>query len=672
MNTAISANIEGIIKDLQINDYMVPLYEFLVNSFQSIAERYGAENVKDKGKVLINIERRKSEGGDLLNPIIAVSIEDNGIGFNDANFSSFTRAYSEKKAQLGGKGVGRFAALAVFDAIEIESVYESEQGTRFKRCCRLARSSKSEVENISHEQTNEEIKTIIHLKNMRDEYSDETAGVNNEEIAANLLQHVFLYFINNQAPKVIIDDSVNPIDLDDNEAIKENVIFNANHKRANANFIMFGIRKVKENVNWVMYCAHNRVVMKKKLKTILPLIDGPISIGNDNLYFDIYILSDYLDSVVKSGRNGFNFPKKNDASDQQTELESIKIDENVIEDLIIETIETELKDVVEVFRKSREKQVEKFVASDDGIDYRNVPIPPTLLNKLGANATPKEIRNCLIEEKIRRSAYINERKDKLLERDYSETDDYQSLMKEVLGLYQQENAEQLAKYVMHRKVIIHLMDKYLKWVDSDSKHYMEESSLHNIIYTMGGTQKEISYNHHNLWLLDDRLAFYRFITSDLSFRKQEALKNRSDSLKEPDIILYDVPFFYGEMDDGDEIKSIVIFELKRPARMVTYLDYFKQSDEQIDSLRKGNKLGPDGDQIPAQPSTPIFFYYVCDEKAFVALKETLCPNHGYKETPYNSIAHADNVTHREILTYRTLLSNAKRRNKMFFKQLNIE
>lgn len=656
---------------MQINDYMVPLYEFLVNSFQSIAERYGAENVKDKGKVLINIERSQRNGGDLLNPITAVSIEDNGIGFNDVNFSSFTRAYSEKKAQLGGKGVGRFAALAVFDAIEIESVYEGEQGTRFKRCCRLARSSKSEVEDISHGPTDEEIRTIIHLKNIREEYSEETAGVNTDELAANLLQHVFLYFINNQAPEVIVNDGTSIINLDDSGVIQEKVIFSADCQHANTNFSVFGVRKEKENVNWVMYCAHNRAVMKKKLKTILPLIDGPITLDKHNMYFDIYILSDYLDSIVKSGRNGFNFPKKNDASEKQGELSTIKIDEAVIDDLIVETLEDRLKDVVNDLRKTREKQVEKFMSGDDGIEYRNVKITPAFLNKLGANATHKEIRNYLTEEKIRRSEYINEQKDILMERDYSNQADYQELMQRVLQLYQEENSEQLAKYVRHRKVILELMERYLGWVDSSNEKYKNELALHNIIYTMGATQADMSYDKHNLWILDDRLAFYRYIASDKSIRSHEALNNPTASRKEPDIALYDVPFVYGEKDDGDEIKTIVVFELKRPERDITYLQYIQQSDEQINGLREGLRKDDNGSRLPAQPNTPIFFYYVCDEKAYNSLVKDLS-HHNYYATPYNSIVQADHITHKEILTYRTLLANAKRRNKMFFKKLGLE
>lgn len=45
---------------------------------------------------------------------------------------------------------------------------------------------------------------------------------------------------------------------------------------------------------------------------------------------------------------------------------------------------------------------------------------------------------------------------------------------------------------------------------------------------------------------------------------------------------------------------------------------------------------------------------------------------GFRETPYKSLIRMteDNV-YQEILTYKTLLSNAKRRNAIFFKKLGI-
>jgi hypothetical protein len=66
--------------------------------------------------------------GGLLGPIQSVTIRDNGIGFNDANFDSFSTPDSEYKLSRGGKGLGRFICLQVFSKIEVTSIYKNGKG----------------------------------------------------------------------------------------------------------------------------------------------------------------------------------------------------------------------------------------------------------------------------------------------------------------------------------------------------------------------------------------------------------------------------------------------------------------------------------------------------------------------------------------------------------------
>ena len=124
MGKNLTTDIEGIIRELNISeeDVLYPFYEAVVNSIQAIDER---KNCSD-GKISVYIERDKSEQSlfEQYNqyPISSIRIVDNGIGFTSANYESFGKAHSTKKAHLGGKGLGRFAILSVFNTIEIESI----------------------------------------------------------------------------------------------------------------------------------------------------------------------------------------------------------------------------------------------------------------------------------------------------------------------------------------------------------------------------------------------------------------------------------------------------------------------------------------------------------------------------------------------------------------------
>ena len=50
----------------------------------------------------------------------AFFVEDDGVGFTDANMAGFDQLYTDRKQLKGGKGRGRFAYLKVFDRVEIE------------------------------------------------------------------------------------------------------------------------------------------------------------------------------------------------------------------------------------------------------------------------------------------------------------------------------------------------------------------------------------------------------------------------------------------------------------------------------------------------------------------------------------------------------------------------
>src|SRR2546425_10254014 len=100
-----------------------PLFEAVVNSIVAI-EEVGRED----GRINIRIERdTQQQVLDMhFNTIITIKsfiIEDNGIGFTEANFVSFDTMDSRAKAFRGGKGIGRLLWLKAFDHAEIDSIY---------------------------------------------------------------------------------------------------------------------------------------------------------------------------------------------------------------------------------------------------------------------------------------------------------------------------------------------------------------------------------------------------------------------------------------------------------------------------------------------------------------------------------------------------------------------
>lgn len=91
-----------------------------MNSIQAIEERFGRDQISS-GYIRVIVVR--AENG----KCIGFQLSDNGIGFNQQNLDSFVKMDSQKKASIGGKGVGRLLWLKVTDAVRIESVLADKE-----------------------------------------------------------------------------------------------------------------------------------------------------------------------------------------------------------------------------------------------------------------------------------------------------------------------------------------------------------------------------------------------------------------------------------------------------------------------------------------------------------------------------------------------------------------
>jgi len=114
--------------DLSKSEVFLPLYESIVNSIISLL-RIGRED----GKIDVFIERENEENqepdlfGRNVPPIKSLEIVDNGEGFTEANFKSFNAPYTKLNKKYGCKGIGRFTMLAMFNSINVVSIYKEEE-----------------------------------------------------------------------------------------------------------------------------------------------------------------------------------------------------------------------------------------------------------------------------------------------------------------------------------------------------------------------------------------------------------------------------------------------------------------------------------------------------------------------------------------------------------------
>ena len=227
------------------------------------------------------------------------------------------------------------------------------------------------------------------------------------------------------------------------------------------------------------------------------------------------------------------------------------------------------------------------------------------------------------------------------------------------------NGAALAEYVAHRKVILDLMEFAIR--KSDDGRFQKESFLHNIIYPMRTTSSDTPYSNHNLWLLDEKLAYCSYISSDIPF-------DNNPKEDRTDIMILDSPVAVSdEENDGREYESIVLFELKRPMRD----DYNGSSNpvnqlyEYVSQLKTNKKRDKDGRVIRVGQNTKFYLYAVCD---ITTTLEQILDFHDFSQTPdklgyykYNDKMNA----YIEILSYDKIINDAKKRNRILFDKLGI-
>ena len=227
MANILKTNLKGKINNLPHfkNEALLPLFEAVVNSIQAIEEGIENKYQQELGKIVVTINRSLQQNleGFENDEIVGFEITDNGIGFNQDNWDSFLTAESIHKLEKGCKGVGRFFWLKAFSAVEIESIFQ-DNDSRKKRI--IGFSVSKGIEEVSLEDTDSEIQTIVRLAGFKKEYQKQpSAYKTTAKIAQRILEHCLSFFITGKPPVIIIKDEEEEYNLSDlHRDIKDNIL----------------------------------------------------------------------------------------------------------------------------------------------------------------------------------------------------------------------------------------------------------------------------------------------------------------------------------------------------------------------------------------------------------------------------------------------------------------
>jgi hypothetical protein len=661
-------DLEGKVRNLpRLSQALTPVFEAVVNSIDAIEERKNG-----RGRITVKIVREETdqttvtfddegnfEGERKWPEIKDFIIEDDGIGFNKKNWDSFNKSDSSYKQSKGGKGIGRFDWLKAFDKAQIRSVYQ-ENGVRFLREFEFNTKGKG-VHPKRPIQTDDEIKTIVALKEFKKEYrDDETAFKSTQKIAQRILEHFLAYYINESVPEIVIEDihgkSEDNKHLD--ELYKQYIIHSDLLEINGRNFSIYHVELPttrKEDVHQIVYCAMKRDVKPSNLSNHL----GTDSIDKDGkpVYYSAYITGEYLDQKVNSSRNAFNFPNK----DYLGADGSYEISEKTLQNKIIEKIKIYLADYLEVIKNKKQDHIERVV-SENPMLRKVYDRHKEVIDELDPSCTDEEIVEVLSIKKGLENHNLLEQSKDFLNSDNMDYDldlkkkEQEKITKEIL----ESQKEELIGYIVWRKLIIDLLERKIE-LNKDNK-FERESVIHNIIFPMRTTTDQIDYEDHNLWIIDENLTFHNFAASDPTLNQISTSK----SLERPDIIIF------SEMDEKTRIAGAVsVIEFKKPMRDNFDKNPVQQLYNKVRAVRNESVKLPNGRTLHVDATTRFYCYAICDLTDEI---RTFAEDSGYSPLR-NELGYyffnPHHKAHTEIIDFDKLVIDVKNRHKIFFEKLGI-
>ena len=651
--------------NLPKNQPLLPLFEAIVNAVHAIEERK-REGANIKGRIEIQIIRDDqimlSDFGELP-PIHSFYVSDNGVGFNEPNLESFMMSDSTYKAEYGGKGVGRFSWLIAFDKAEIESCY-TDNGQYVKRSFEFSPTQKSIDDSLVDIEPQTDHRTTVKLLHCTMPYRDNLPK-KGMTVALHIIQHCLVYFMSDDCPQIDLIDTDERYNL--NNIFREKIKTSTNHTVLTVGAETFDLLHVKAeestiNGNKLYLCAHNRLVETKELEKYITDLDR--SIYRESGFWYVGVLSGkYLDDAVDMNRLSFNIP---DGGPLESMANMVTMDQ--IMRAVVGEVETFLGDYLHPIAETKLKRITDYVTFKAPQFRHLLKHMPEAISRIKPNLSDDKLDDELHRIKRDFDKRTSAESKKLLEDLDSgrlSTTEYAERFSKQVARITSANSAALAEYVAHRKVVLELMDYAIRR-NNDGK-FQKESFLHDLIYPMRSTSDEVEYNAHNLWLIDEKLAYCSYISSDIPF------DNNPKEIR-TDIMVLDRPVAVSdEENSGTEYGTIVLFELKRPMR-----NDYSEGDNPINQLygyvrklQSGKAKDKDGRIIRVGSHTKFYLYAVCDVTSTL---EGILENYDFTQTPdklgffrYNEKFNA----YIEILSYDKIIQDAKKRNRILFEKLGI-
>lgn len=680
---------------------MQPIFEAVTNAWEAIMDKFGNDRMNN-GKIIIKLFASKGLelGSNSDYHIQKISIEDNGIGLDEANLSRLQNLRDPSKGH-SNNGTGRIQFLFFFGSTTVESISSSDNDKSKQVKITLSMNdaflTNNSIVRLDEERDIESQPscTTVSFNNPLDEKESQSYGALTAAVLkSDIIHHTLARLCDNRdkLPQIVIERYVND-ELDDTQEIKAKDIPEPD-KDENVDVPYATIRekkviktdkketfRIRSFVVPEMKLDGNRLylVSKGELGNTLPLdllADKESIDGNRYMFL---LSGDYLDARDSDDRGNINLMKESELKKTITPDGNLFPEEEVVlRDHIVEEVNKKISTLYTVLEeKEREKDdkiqelQEMFLLNPETVD--------AIRSKVKKHSTDADILKLVYEGEMEKIANMDASIKKAVKdvealdptkSNYQE--ELQQLVNDFTSMLPEQNRNALSKYIARRKLVLELFNKILhNEIDNlPDGERIDENVLHNLIFR----QHTTAPNNSDLWLLEDQYLYFEGCSekelnkikingTNLLKKKlteeEKAYKLRQEKdvgSRRPDVLLYPaegkciiVEFKAPDVEVSQHLDQInryamIIHNLSDPSfHFNTFYGYLIGENIDYDSIQESNS----------------------DFKQAANLKYIFRPNYIVP----GRFGHKDADLYTEILKYSDLLKRAQDRNRVFIDKL---
>jgi len=245
-------------------------------------------------------------------------------------------------------------------------------------------------------------------------------------------------------------------------------------------------------------------------------------------------------------------------------------------------------------------------------------------------------------------------------------------LKEASEAIEKTEQRSLAEYVVRRRVVLDFVEALVAKIKTDDRDasYQREDVLHTFICPMKINlltgDPEVEAATHDLWIVDERLTFAQYFSSDVSFDQLSAYYK---SEERPDLLLFDR--VHG-LRQTESTSKVLLIEFKRPGRKQYGEgdDPRLQVERYIKRLQTGQELDVRGRPVRIGKDTVFYCFVVADR---IGRMEEWTYSWSETADGRGRIYRSDSGFRGsiELIEWDALLADAKERNHAFFDRAGV-